>query len=87
MKVFLAPSFVKAYKKLIKRNHRFSTKIKEQIELFKENPASPALKLHKLKGVLGESWSFSVTDDLRIIISYCPDGAVLVDIGTHEEVY
>jgi mRNA-degrading endonuclease YafQ of YafQ-DinJ toxin-antitoxin module len=51
------------------------------------NPADPALRLHKLGGRLSGRWAFSAGYDLRIV--YRIDGvtALLLDVGTHDEVY
>ena len=61
--------------------------IKKKIRIFKENPSSPALALHKLTGSLHETWSFSVEEDLRILFTYAKDGVILVDIGKHGDIY
>ncbi len=47
-----------------------------------------SLKTHKLSGRLQELWSFSVEYDLRIVFYFAEENkVVLVDIGTHDEVY
>ena len=87
MNIFLAPSFVRAYKRVIQRDPQSVQKIKEKIQLFKDNFHNPSLKLHKLIGGFSETWSFSVDHDLRILFIYSEDGVIFVDVGKHEEVY
>jgi len=46
------------------------------------------LKTHKLTGNLQDLWTFSLRYDLRVIFFFAEDKkVVLVDIGTHKEVY
>jgi mRNA interferase YafQ len=57
------------------------------------DPFTPSLKSHKLTGRLEGLWSCAVADDYRIIFAFRPDTItgevliVLVDIGSHDEVY
>ena len=69
MKIFLASSYIRAYKKLTKYNIPLRDKIKKKILLFMTTPNNPSLKLHKLEGGLRDNWSFSVESDLRIILT------------------
>lgn len=87
MNVYLSKNFIKASKKLTKNNLLIKEKIKEKIKLFTNNPKHPSLKLHKLKGKMVEDWSFSVEGNIRIILTYIEDGVLLVDVGSHDEVY
>lgn len=87
MNVYLASSFKKAYKKLIKKKPQLKEKIKDKIQVFKDNLSHSSLKLHKLTGDLHDNWSFSAEEDIRILFTYVEDGALLVDIGKHEDVY
>ena len=58
-----------------------------------ENPSDPALKTHKLSGRLSGLWACWVEYDCRIIFASKQDPVkqeqliLLVDIGTHDEVY
>lgn len=87
MNVYLSKNFIKASKKLTKNNLLIKEKIKKKIKLFTNNPKHPSLKLHKLKGKMVEDWSFSVENNLRIVFTYVEEGVLLVDIGSHDEVY
>ena len=61
------PSFLKQYKKLPKT---LKEEVREKIELFKQDPKHPFLKMHKLKGKLKNYYSFSVNYKYRIIFEY-----------------
>ena len=89
MEVSFSSSFKKTFKKKIK-----STELKADfwlmLELFINDPFNIQLKTHKLSGKLKDLWSFSLGYDLRIVFYFTkdkPKKAVLVDIGTHNEVY
>jgi mRNA-degrading endonuclease YafQ of YafQ-DinJ toxin-antitoxin module len=46
------------------------------------------LRTHKLKGALSEYHAFSISPSDRIVFRILDDGGVLlVDIGSHDEVY
>ena len=57
------------------------------------DPFQPTLKTHKLKGRLDGLWACTVEYDCRIIFLFAPDpqggedAIVLVDLGSHDEVY
>ena len=61
-----------------------------RIDLFVTDPYNQKLKTHKLSGKLKDLWCFSLGYDLRIVFYFTkdkPKKAVLIDIGTHDEVY
>ena len=89
MEVSFSSSFKKTFKKKIK-----STELEAdfwlKLELFINDPFNIQLKTHKLSRKLKDLWSFSLGYDLRIVFYFTkdkPKKAVLVDIGTHDEVY
>jgi mRNA-degrading endonuclease YafQ of YafQ-DinJ toxin-antitoxin module len=89
MEVSFSSSFKKAFKKRIK-----STESERdfwlRLDLFINDPFNLKLKTHKLSGKLKDLWSFSLDYDLRVVFYFTkdkPKKAVLVDIGTHDEVY
>jgi len=56
-----------------------------KIEIFRNNPLHPSLRLHSLSGRLAGSWSISITKDHRIVFDRLPDGNILfISIGTHD---
>ncbi len=88
IKVAFSSPFKRAFKKKIKRNKGLEEIFWKKLERFIEDPFTKELKTHKLTGKLKDLWSFSLEYDLRVIFFFAEDNkAVLVDIGTHEEVY
>jgi mRNA interferase YafQ len=54
---------------------------------FAADPRDPLLRTHKLKGELTAYWAFSVDDDLRVVFRWQGEEALLVNLGSHDEVY
>ena len=80
--------FKRRYKKRVKNNTELKTKFWEAIELFTKEPFNPRLRTHKLTGKLSGLWAFSIDYDCRVIFKFLNDHEVLlIDIGTHDEVY
>lgn len=93
MKLVAHKSFKRAFKKLIKKNPQLQNKVLGILDLLENDPFTPSLKSHKLTGELDRYWSCSVNYDCRIIFTFSPDEEseetliILVDIGSHDEVY
>lgn len=85
--------FKKAFKRLIRKNPQLQNKILKVLDLLENDPFTPSLKSHKLTGHLVNCWSCSVAYDCRIIFTFSKDiesnemVIILVDIGSHYEVY
>lgn len=89
MEVSFSESFKKAFRKRIKDTYTEQL-FWERLEVFINQPFEPKLKTHRLSGKLKELWSFSLDYNLRIVFYFTkdkPKKAVLVDVGTHNEVY
>ena len=88
-------TFVKAFKRVIKKAPKQRDNIEYTLSLLAENPFDPSLVSHKLKGKLSDSWACTVGYDLRIIFEFvkseseeqAEDDILLLEIGTHDEVY
>ena len=64
------------------------TQFREKLLLFVDNPFDPRLKTHKLTGGLEGRWAFSVAYDCRVVFRFLSDDTVLlIDIGSHDDVY
>jgi len=80
--------FKRSYKKRVRNNSRLKKKFWEKMEFFLENPFFPQLRTHKLSGKLAGQWAFSVDDDCRIVFEFVgEDRVLLIDVGSHDEVY
>ena len=86
-------SFLRAYKKIAKKNPNYRKDIEKTLRLLTESPFNPKLETHKLKGKLEGVWACSAGYDIRIIFDFVKsekhkeDDIFLIEIGTHEEVY
>ena len=81
-------NFKRSYKKKIANNPVLKKKFIDKIKLFSEDPYNNTLETHKLKGKLKELSAFSVDDNIRVIFKKLEENVyMLIDIGTHDEVY
>jgi addiction module RelE/StbE family toxin len=89
MEVTFSESFKRAFRKRVKSTE-IESEFWNRLELFINDPFDSKLKTHKLSGKLKDLWSFSIEYDLRVVFFFTkdkPKKAVLVDLGTHDEVY
>jgi addiction module RelE/StbE family toxin len=88
IKIYWDQGFKRSYKRKIKNNSEYKTKFWEALKLFSEEPFSPQLRTHKLSGKLNGLWVFSCLYDCRVIFKFIRKNEVLlIDIGSHDEVY
>ncbi|MEE3718128.1 type II toxin-antitoxin system mRNA interferase toxin, RelE/StbE family [Tumidithrix elongata RA019] len=86
-------SFKRAFKSLIRREPEMEGKIVERLEILVVDPFHPSLKTHKLKGKLSGAWACSIEYDCRIVFNFKKSSdsdveeILLIDIGSHDEVY
>lgn len=89
MEVALTAAFKNAFTKRIKDTVS-ELVFWKKLEIFTNEPFNSKLKTHKLSGKLKGLWSFSIEQNLRVVFYFTkdkPPKAILVDIGTHDEVY
>ena len=76
------PKFIREMRKL---SDELREEVKEAIRRFRDNPHDPALRVHKLKGRLSGSMSFSVNYAYRVVFEYERSGMViLLTVGDHD---
>lgn len=86
-------TFERAFKRTVKKQPMLSKDIEETLRLLSKDPFNSQLETHKLKGKLTGSWACSVGYDMRIIFDFVQnssgeeDGILLIEVGTHDEVY
>ncbi len=85
-------SFKRAFKTVIKHQPDIKLKIEERLRILAIDPYHPILRTHKLKGKLSNAWACSVEYDCRIIFGIiknqeAEEEILLIDIGTHDDVY
>ncbi len=87
MTIKYSKRFFKNFKSRIASSKALNKKAQERITLFANNPHSPLLKDHSLKGNKTGLRSFSITGDIRIIYQLESETIYFLDIGTHNQVY
>ena len=81
IEVRFKPGFIRQYKKLPKA---LREEVQEKIQMFRQDPRHPQLKIHKLGGSLEGALSFSVNYKFRIVYEWHQhDVAVLLAVGDH----
>jgi addiction module RelE/StbE family toxin len=91
--LILTTYFAKRFSKIIGKNPRLLARVQAVLDALQENPFAPALETHKLKGKLENYFACTVAYDLRIVFRFEGreppevDAVVLLNIGTHDEVY
>lgn len=93
MKLAWTPKSLRKFKRLIRKNPQLKLPIENTLRRLTQDPFHFSLKTHKLQGNLADCWSCSIDYQYRIIFEFVgkPDDAndtiLLLNIGTHDEVY
>ena len=91
--LILTLRFERAFHRLTSKNPQLQSQIEVTLRRMAENLADPRLKTHHLSGRLAGLYACSVAYDCRIVFAKQKNpkaGAevlILVNIGTHEQVY
>lgn len=89
----LTPKFKRTYRKLVKRDRAFQKRIEDILIQMSQDVFANSLGTHKLSGELTGLWACSCGYDCRIVFALETDRdtgqevILLLDIGTHDEVY
>ncbi|MCY7331679.1 MAG: type II toxin-antitoxin system mRNA interferase toxin, RelE/StbE family [Pseudanabaena sp. CAN_BIN31] len=86
-KIVVSPKFSRAFRRYIKRNPELKPRVENVIRQIELDVSAPNLGTHPLRGKLEGLQACSCGYDCRIVFSIEPDEIVLIDIGTHDEVY
>lgn len=88
-KLVFTEHYLKKEKLFIKRHKDLIDRYKKTLKLLETNPYHPSLRLHSLKGKFQGKYSVSITMNYRIILTFGvkDEEIVLIDIGSHDEVY
>ncbi|MBI4811810.1 MAG: type II toxin-antitoxin system mRNA interferase toxin, RelE/StbE family [Ignavibacteriales bacterium] len=93
MTLHWSSKFIRSFKKRTKAQPELRGKILHIMRILERDPFAVELKTHKLKGMFEGTWACSVEYDFRIIFEFVKNPVtaekeiLLIDIGTHEEVY
>ncbi|WP_201320660.1 type II toxin-antitoxin system mRNA interferase toxin, RelE/StbE family [Pseudanabaena sp. lw0831] len=88
----LTPKFKRSFRKFVKRNYQLEPKLIQILQLMKEDVFATQLSTHSLQGKLAGLKACSCGYDCRILFTIevsqeQTEVIVLLDIGTHNEVY
>ena len=87
------PKFKRAFRRLIRNNARLQKRIEDTLVQMQEDVFATSLGTHKLSGTLEGLRACGCGYDCRIVFSIEQDPStngeviVLLDVGTHDEVY
>lgn len=91
--LILTPKFRRAFRKFVRRNQQLQAAIEATLQQMAEDVFAPNFGTHKLSGQLSGLWACSCGYDCRILFLIEIDQQtgreviVLLDIGSHDEVY
>ena len=87
-------SFRRSFRRRVRKNPDLQARVLDVLERLVQDPFDPPLRTHKLRGRLEGLWACWVDYDCRIIFTFEPDPSnqadeliVLIDLGSHDEVY
>lgn len=89
----LTPKFQRAYRKYARRDRVQQARIEDVLQQMEADAFAQSLGTHKLSGELLGLWACSCGYDCRIVFALERDEVagqeviVLLDIGSHDEVY
>jgi len=89
----LTPKFKRVFRKFVTRNKKLQKRIEETLEQMNKDVFAAHLGTHKLGGELSGLYACICGYDCRIVFSIesnkenNSEVIVLLDIGTHDEVY
>lgn len=88
-KIIRTDEYFKKLKKFIKKHPNVLDRYIKTMELLEIDPYHPSLRLHKLQGKLRIYHSVSINMKYRVVIDFIikDKEILLLDIGTHDEVY
>ena len=82
-------SYIRRARKFLSRHPDLTLQYQRTLELLEINPFHPSLRLHQLKGKFADLHAVSINISYRIILELIikEKEIILVNVGTHEEVY
>lgn len=92
-KIVISSKFKRAFRKFTRRNPQLQARIEEIIVELSDDIFNPSLGTHKLEGKLSGLLSCSCGYDCRVVFAIETESesgetlVVLLDVGTHDEVY
>ena len=88
-----SPTFVRAFKRVIKKNPELRSQIEQVLQQIAEDPFQLSLRSHKLKGDSSGRYSCSIDYRNRILFKFVTnpesreEEILLLTLGSHDDVY
>ena len=81
--------YIRRARKFLSRHPDLTLQYQRTLELLEINPFHPSLRLHQLKGKLADLHAVSINISYPITLELIikEKEIILVNVGTHEEVY
>jgi len=82
-------TFIRTSRKFLRKHPDLEGIFKDILKKLQENPNNPSLKLHRLKGKHKNKHAVSLSYSYRIVFILKIEGKeiILMDIGSHDEIY
>lgn len=88
MKISYTTNFQKVLVKFERKDDlRVRDKIKRALRILESGNIPKGLRLHKVTTRHGAAWSISLDMKTRLIFTYVEEGVLLMDLGSHSQVY
>ena len=81
--------YEKIERRFLRRHPDMAARYFKILTILQHDPFHPSLRLHSLSGRLAGLYSVSITLQYRITLDLVIDAhrVILIDVGTHDEVY
>lgn len=86
MEIKATSDFEAKLDKLCRKNKSLEKQIEQKLSILSIFPKHPSLRLHKIQSN-NDAWSISVNPKLRVLFVYRDYGILLINIGSHDQVY
>jgi mRNA-degrading endonuclease YafQ of YafQ-DinJ toxin-antitoxin module len=88
-RVIYTKSYLRRATKFAKRHPNLLAQYEKALKLLELNPFHPSLRLHRLSGSLSDLHSISINIGYRVTLEFLIDDSkiILVNVGSHDEVY
>jgi mRNA interferase YafQ len=86
-RLVLSPKFRRSLRKFLKGNLKLQTQVETALMLLQEDIFTLKLDTHLLRGELAGLYACSCGYDCRIIFSIEDNQIILLDVGSHDQVY
>lgn len=88
-RIIYTPGYNRRAVRFLKKHPDLLQQYEKTLRLLEVDPFHPSLRLHRLKGVLADLHSVSINISYRITLEMVvlEQSLVLVDVGSHDELY